>query len=198
MNAYTNINTSLTSETVEVKLKHRLAGAVIIMSLAIIILPLILDGSEQERIRITSQIPNPPKVELEEISITDVVRKIKQMEQSSKDRLPKEVVDETDYRERSDFLFDKNNLPVNWSIQIGSFESEKNAVRLRERLRSNNYRTYVLHAQSNEGGLYRVFVGPSSSKAALTQMMGQIEASHDLKGRIVRYRIEEDRELLGG
>ena len=59
-------------------------------------------------------------------------------------------------------------------------------------------KAYILHIRSNEGGLYRVFVGPSSSKAALIDMMPGIEAVLDVKGRIVRYRIEEDKYLLGG
>jgi cell division septation protein DedD len=43
-----------------------------------------------------------------------------------------------------------------------------------------------------------VFVGPSSSKETLVEMNQEIEARLKLKGRIVRYRIEEDREQLGG
>ena len=181
-----------------VKLKQRLTGAVILTSLAIIILPLLLDGSEQERAGIYSQIPEPPQIDLDKINISDVARKIEQMERASEARLPKEVVDETDYEEQPDFIFDKNNLPVNWSIQLGSFENKENAVRLRGKRRNRNYRTYILHARTNEGGMYRVFVGPSSSKATLTEMMVQIEASLALEGRIVRYSIEEDKELLGG
>ena len=182
----------------DVKLKQRLIGAVILTALAIIILPLLLDGSEQERERIHSPMPKPPQIDLDKITVSDVARKIEQMERASEARLPQELVDQTDYEEQPDFIFDKNNLPVNWSIQLGSFEYEENAVRLREKLRNRNYRTYILHARTNEGGMYRVFVGPSSSKATLTEMMVQIEASLDLEGRIVRYRIEEDKELLGG
>ena len=168
------------------------------MSLAIMFLPWVLDGSEQERLRIEAQIPEPPEIDLKEISINDVSLRIEQMAEASEAQLPKEMVDETDYSDQSDFTFDKNNLPVNWSIQVGSFESEENAVRLREKLREGNFRAYILHVRASEGGLFRVFVGPSSSKSALTEMMEQIEASLDINGRIVRYRIEDDRDLLGG
>ncbi len=182
----------------DVKLKQRLTGAVILTSLAIIVLPVLLDGSDRERIRLQAPIPEPPQIDLEDITVHDTVQKVEQIERASEARLPQEVVDETDYDSQSDFIFDRNNLPVNWSIQLGSFENRDNADRLQDMLRDRNYRSYILHAPSNAGDVYRVFVGPSSSKAVLTEMASQIEASLKLKGQIVRYKIEEDRELLGG
>ena len=182
----------------DAKLKQRLTGAVILTSLAIILLPLLLDGTEEDRARIANNIPTAPKIDLKEITVQDVKRKIEQMEKASEARLPKEVVDETDYEATPDHMLDKNHLPVNWSLQLGSFQNEENATRLRKQLRDQNYRPYILHANTNDGEIYRVFVGPSSSKETLLKMIQEIEGKLKLKGRIVRYRIEEDRELLGG
>ena len=180
------------------KLKQRLTGAIIFTSLAIILLPLLLDGTEEDRASVAANIPAPPKIDLENITVQDVMRKIEQMEKASEARLPKEVLDETSYDIATDHMLDKNQLPVNWSLQLGSFQKEDNATRLRAQLRSQNYRSYILHANANDGETYRVFVGPSSSKETLVQMNQEIEVKLKLKGRIVRYRIEEDRELLGG
>ena len=182
----------------DAKLKQRMVGAVILTSLAIILLPLLLDGTEENRVSIANTIPAPPKIDLRDITVQSVMRKIEQMEQASEARLPKEVVDETNYDAAPDHILDKNQLPVNWSLQIASFQNENNATRLRAQLRGQNYRSYILHANTNDGETYRVFVGPSSSKETLVQMNQKIEAKLKLKGRIVRYRIEEDRELLGG
>jgi len=182
----------------DAKLKQRLTGAVILTCLAIILLPLLLDGTEEERARVISDIPEPPRIELSDITVQDIERQMVQMEKASEARLPKEVVDETDYEASPDFILDKNNLPVNWSLQLGSFQNEENATRLRAQLREQNYRSYILHAKTSDGEIYRVFVGPSSSKEALAKMNAEIEQKLKLKGRIVRYRIEEDREQLGG
>lgn len=182
----------------DAKLKQRLTGAVILTSLAIILLPLLLDGTEEDRVRIATDMPAPPKIDLADITVQDVMRKIEQMEKASEARLPKEVVDETNYEFAPDYIFDKNQLPVNWSLQLGSFQKEDNATRLRAQLRGENYRSYILHANTNDGEIYRVFVGPSSSKETLVKKNLEIEAKLKLKGRIVRYRIEEDLELLGG
>ena len=182
----------------DAKLKQRLVGAVILTSLAIILLPLLLDGTEENRASIANTIPAPPKIDLRDITVQSVMRKIEQMEQASEARLPKEVVDETNYDAAPNHGLDKNGLPVNWSLQLGSFQKEDNATRLRAQLRGQSYRSYILHANTNDGETYRVFVGPSSSKETLVQMNQKIEAKLKLRGRIVRYRIEEDRELLGG
>ena len=182
----------------DAKLKQRLTGAVILTSLAIILLPLLLDGTEEDRVRIATDMPAPPKIDLADITVQDVMRTIEQMEKASEARLPKEVVDETNYEFALDYILDKNQLPVNWSLQLGSFQKEDNATRLRAQLRGENYRSYILHANTNDGEIYRVFVGPSSSKETLVKKNLEIEAKLKLKGRIVRYRIEEDLELLGG
>ena len=182
----------------DTKLKQRLTGAVILTSLAIILLPLLLDGTEEDRASIATNIPAPPEIDLEDITVEDIMWKIEQMEKASEARLPKEVEDETNYYAATDHMLDKNQLPVNWSLQLGSFRKEDNATRLRAQLRGQNYRSYILHTSTNDGETYRVFVGPSSSKETLVKMNQKIEAKLKLKGRIVRYRIEEDRELLGG
>ena len=180
------------------KLKQRLTGAVILTLLAIILLPLLLGGTEEDRASIATIIPAPPKIDLEDITVQDVIWKIEQMEKVSEARLPKEVADETNYDAAPDYILDKNQLPVNWSLQIASFQKENNATRLRAQLRGQDYRSYILHANTNDGEIYRVFVGPSSSKETLVEMNQEIEAKLKLKGRIVRYRIEDDREQLGG
>ena len=161
----------------DAKLKQRLTGAVILTSLAIILLPLLLDGTEEDRARIATDIPEPPQIDLEDITVQDVMRKIEQMEKASEARLPKEVVDETDYEAAPDYILDRNQLPVNWSLQLGSFEREDNATRLRAQLREQNYRSYILHGNTNDGEIYRVFVGPSSSKETLVEMNQELKLS---------------------
>ena len=66
------------------KLKQRLTGAIILTSLAIILLPLLLDGTEEDRASIAANIPAPPKIDLENITVQDVMRKIEQMEKPAK------------------------------------------------------------------------------------------------------------------
>ena len=64
----------------DAKLKQRLTGAVILTSLAIILLPVLLDGTQEERERVTAQLPEPPRVDLEDITVQDVRQQMAQMD----------------------------------------------------------------------------------------------------------------------
>ena len=178
------------------KLKQRLIGAVVLSCLAIILLPLLLNGTEEGRMVSVSVIPSPPKIDLSDITVNDVKRKIVEMERASEKRLPREIVDESNYEIAGAHSLDKNNLPVNWSVRLGSFEKKENAIRLRNRLRAENYRSYIYYSNTNDGEMYRVFVGPLSSKKKLAPINRELEEKFKLRGSIVRYRVEEDQELL--
>ena len=178
--------------------KKRLVGSLIFISLAIIFFPLVFDGNEKDRTRFNDEMPDPPEIRLGLQSMENVKKKIVEMERSSARKVPEEVVDENDYSKKANFRLDENNLPVNWSLQIGSFQKEQNAVGLRARLREQNFRSYILSGRSSTGDWYRVFVGPLSDRSALMEMKGEIEKTFGLKGNIVRHRVEQDADLFGG
>ncbi len=178
--------------------KKRLVGSLIFISLAIIFFPLLFDGNEIDRTRYTDEMLDRPEISLGLQSIGNVKKKISEMEKSSARRLPEELVDENDYSKKANFSLDENNLPVNWSLQIGSFQEKENAVGLRARLREQNFRSYILSGKSSTGDWYRVFVGPLSDKRVLKEMKSEIKKTFGLQGNIVRHRIEQDADLFGG
>ena len=179
-------------------MKQRLVGALILTALAIILLPLLLDGSAEDRRRIVNEIPEPPPSGMERLSVKDLRQRMERMERASAARLPREVVDEGSYDDGADFSLDRNNLPVGWSLQLGSFENKDNALGLRARLREKGYHSYILHAKTGDGETWRVLVGPMLKKAALNDLAGKIEERLKLRGRVVRYRIEDDAGQVGG
>ena len=180
------------------QLKKRLVGSLIFVSLAIVFFPLVFDGNEKDRTRYSEEMVDPPEFRLGLQSMENVKKKISDMERSSASKLPEELVDENDYSKKPNFSLDENNLPVNWSLQIGSFQKEQNAVGLRARLREQNFRSYILSGKSSTGDWYRVFVGPLSDRGALMEMKIEIKKTFGLQGNIVRHRVEQDADLFGG
>ena len=180
------------------QLKKRLVGSLIFVSLAIVFFPLVFDGNEKDRTRYIEEMVDPPEFRLGLQSMENVKKKISDMERSSASKLPEELVDENDYSKKPNFSLDENNLPVNWSLQIGSFQKEQNAVGLRARLREQNFRSYILSGKSSTGDWYRVFVGPLSDRGALMEMKTEIKKTFGLQGNIVRHRVEQDADLFGG
>lgn len=185
------------------KLKQRVTGAIVLTALAIIILPMLLDGSEEERARVIANIPEPPTVNLTRVTAADIADSMKAMEEASEAALPKPAPPADPPPEEAEapataFLLDDDDLPVSWSLQLASFQSEENARRLRASLRDAEYQSYILQAKTGQGEMYRVFVGPVLQRSQLTAMGQEIEDRFELKGQIVRYEATSDDRQLGG
>lgn len=196
----------------DVELKQRLIGAVVLMALAILIVPVFLDGDEQERARVTGKIPPRPALDLEPFTAQDLLLEMDAMEAESAARLPpiaarlppiKEQEKDTDPtgidRQDSDQLgLDANGLPLGWTLQVGSFKNEENAIRLRDRLRDGGYRVYRTAVATDSGITSRVLVGPMLLRNKLALISSEIEAEFGLQGQIVRYRVADDEDMIGG
>ena len=167
-------------------------------TVAIIILPMLLDGSAEDRARVEAAIPTPPQIDINSLTVEETRQKMTQMSEASAAKLPVLVEDPVvQVDEVENFALNDNGLPISWSLQLGSFREEANATRLRQSLRDRTHRSYILADESGDG-LYRVYVGPMVNKSKLEETQVGIEAEFELKGKIVRYRIEDDQFQLGG
>jgi len=167
-------------------------------TVAIIILPMLLDGSSEDRARVESAIPQPPEIEINSLTVEETSQKMLEMAEASKAKLP--VMEEDTavlVQDSANFSLNENGLPISWSFQLGSFREESNATRLRQTLRDKGYRSYILSSEADDK-LFRVYVGPMVNKEKLLKAQIQIEAELELSGQVVRYRIEDDRYQLGG
>ncbi len=187
--------------SMDVKLKQRLIGAVVLTALAILIVPVLLDGNEQERARVVGEIPPPPDMQVEPFTAQDLLLEMDRMEAESTARLPQKQDDDASgvARQDSDQLsLDANGLPIGWTLQVGSFENEDNAIQLQDRLREGGYRTYRTSIKTDNGITSRVLVGPMLQRKKLAEISSEIEAEFGLQGQIVRYRVEDDKDMIGG
>ncbi|HJN51281.1 MAG: SPOR domain-containing protein [Pseudomonadales bacterium] len=184
----------------DVKLKQRLIGAVVLTALAILIVPMFLDGDEQERARVTGKIPPRPDMQVEPFTAQDLLLEMDAMEAASTARLPRknDGPSDRDPQDTDQLSLDANGLPLGWTLQVGSFEKEENAIQLRDRLRDGGYRAYRTSVQTDTGVTSRVLVGPMLQRKKLALISSRIEAEFGLHGQIVRYRVEDDKDMVGG
>ncbi len=183
----------------ETKLKQRAIGAIVLTCLAIILLPMLLDGSPEDRERVLAAFPEPPMVTLTELSVEDIERRMQQGANASAAKLPKVLEDKTsDENDAEAFKLDANQLPISWSLHLGSFENADNARALRKKLRAANHRTYIIEAKTESGRTLRVLVGPMLDKNMLEQAATTIAENFGIRGRIVRYDIKDDKGQVGG
>lgn len=167
-------------------------------TVAIIILPMLLDGSSEDRARVESAIPQPPEINITSLSVEETSQKILDMADASEAKLPVMKEDTAVLpQDSANFSLNENGLPISWSLQLGSFRQESNATRLRQTLREKDYRSYILSGVADDK-LFRVYVGPMVNKDKLLKVQIEIETELKFSGQVVRYRIEDDKYQLGG
>lgn len=181
----------------ETGLKRRLVGAIVIAAVAVIFIPLILDGTEEERLAVIEEIPPAPTFDFrEQIAVSDIQAAMESRRRANAASMPQERASKDDEAESE--LLDQNGLPVGWSLQVASFRDRDNAIVLRSEIRELGHGAYVLLNRTNEGQFYQVLVGPSLDQEGLSQAGQDIADKMGLTVQIVRYRVEDDARQIGG
>lgn len=193
-------------------LKERLVGAAVIVILAVIFIPMLLDNTEKKDIVITKtnipprpeSIPEPPDenefssriVPLEqEAPVTGKV-------QAAIESIPDDsVVEEPetgtekgpDSGEAETANINTNEEPANgvglsaWVVQLGSFSSQENADSLNRRLQTAGFRAFVEPLKKDNDVSYRVRVGPELKRSDAEAIQEKLKKTMQLEGFIVQY-----------
>lgn len=170
----------------DIRLKQRIVGALVLLALAVIFLPMILNGENQQRY---VQVDPPPMPEIEAVP---VVVDEPPLVANSEDEweiepepavvMPSPVIAPEPQPPR----LDAQNLPVSWSVQVASLSSVENAQNLQNSLRSQGYSAYVRHVQ----GMHRVFVGPFIERQEAERIKQGLSQRQRLDGFVVRFKPE--------
>ena len=189
----------------EDRLKQRLIGAVVLVALGVIFIPMILSGGRDTDIpQFGSNVPPIP----------DKIAKIKTFEPEvktdSKVEIPQVVPIEHAEHEPAipkNSVIAKNSRPAEtklkkpgsdsvpremtephgWVVQVGSFSNKKNALALRDKLRKNHFTAFVERVMNNNKPLYRVRVGPETRQQDAKQLEQNLLKKMKLKGLVVKH-----------
>ncbi|MGG2400022.1 SPOR domain-containing protein [Pseudomonas sp. SH1-B] len=196
-------------------LKQRMVGALVLVALAVIFLPMLLSREDEMR-RVVVDAPEMPQApEVAEIIVqpADVVEpealpqepipledeapqvvevqeqpepvKVPAVEAKKPEPAKSEPV-ATSTQPKSDARLDANNLPISWSVQLASLSSRSGAETLQKTLRSQGYNAYLRTFE----GMNRVFVGPLIERAEAERLRDQLNRQHKLSGFVVRFQPE--------
>jgi DedD protein len=198
-------------------LKQRLVGAIAILALAAIFLPVIFDRDPIVPVDRNTQIPPAPEivsVKVDQPIPTDVVDLAPEpdaMYEPTPDNAvgavqekPVGVVDENSVVDGEPVQLDgaaveprkpaadapglnAAGVPLSWVLQVASLREQSGAERLRAQLLEKKYSAFIREAKLNNGSIYRVYVGPKLDKAALAKEKAQIDASFRLDSIILEF-----------
>ncbi len=77
--------------------------------------------------------------------------------------------------------------PKAWVVQLASFEREANARALRDRLLAKHHHAFVEPVQTSSGTIYRVRVGPEVRREAAERLRDALQRETRLKGLVVSH-----------
>ena len=186
-------------------LKERLVGAVVLVIVAVIFIPMLLDETNDEKNEITGTII-PPKPESDFssriIPLEDKVDDIKSITPIEKDMVKEEPVENIkeelppsvtaekktpDLVAKEEKLSDLNVGLSAWVVQLGSFSSEANAQALNKKLRDAGYPAFVEPMKEKNTIAYRVRVGPELKRSDAQLIRDKIKKLMKLDGIVINY-----------
>ncbi|MDC7825448.1 SPOR domain-containing protein [Pseudomonas sp. BLCC-B13] len=190
-------------------LKQRIVGALVLVALAVIFLPMLF--SREDELRQVSvdapampERPVMPQIELEPVSVPepvaeDEVPPVEPVPQTPAEAqadvappaavaqpVQPQAVAPQKVEEKAASGLDANNLPVSWSVQLASLSSRAGAEKLQQTLRSKGYNAYI----RSFDGMNRVFVGPVIERAEADRLRDQLNRQQKLNGFVVRFQPE--------
>ena len=173
-------------------LKHRLTGAIILVSVAVIFIPVILEGPDNEWAPLSHSIPEAPQMDFKaHLDVPapipapvkpTVVQKPAEPEKTaipvpeSKPELEPEPAKQVQPATES---------LSGWYVQVGSFSQELNASGLGKRLELSGYETRLQKAATKTGYAWRVMVGPGKTRGAAEKLRDRLAKDHQLKGIVI-------------
>lgn len=193
-----------------IHLKQRLVGALVLVALAAVFLPMVFEAPKKILLDRHSQVSQPPpfkKFQLVEPALrkpvavqttekNDVLASAKPVEKvesaesskSSKSK-PKTTAKKNTTNQYENPSLDAQGLPVAWVIQVASFAKKENAEKLKSELRAKSYSAYTKSIDTPQGPAVRVFVGPKLEKKKAAAVKQRLDREFKLNTMIVRFEM---------
>jgi DedD protein len=195
--------------------KQRLVGAVVLVSLAVIFIPMLLDSGEQGGMPLFgSNIPKKPDYQFQPLDIPlDPVKpiegdkpllvekaepappKVKPVVPKVKPAPEKAQQPAAAKPAKKPLVVKAEPVPENkptqdsiaWVVQVGSFSNSANAIKLRNKLRAKGFTAFVEKLEGGEGDVYRVRVGPELKREIADTLRDKLQQQMKLKGIVMGY-----------
>jgi len=198
----------------DVALKQRVVGAIVLVALAVIFLPMLLDGSGRpDRVDMSVEIPAEPDAPASRIESPsgagDTGRVAEEepgprSESGASAQRAEEAASGPDEGARGtdDVAGDQDSkretgaeaadtadsAPSAWAVQVGSFSRETNAVVLRDRLRQQGFEAFSEQAQADgDTTMWRVRVGPVPTRERAESLKAELESQRGEPALVTTY-----------
>lgn len=194
-------------------IKNRLVGVIVIFALAVIFLPMILDGSgvrreqqeivippqplvtanpefEQKIVELQAKVDTLPDLEprhVDEKSPADTIQRSGSDEGESSEPQVKQAA-EPKAESKTEAAPETKTGGDSWVLQVGSFQDRGKALAVRDKLRQSKIAAVFIEQFKKDGtASYRVRLGPFLNRDQTRVAQNKIKAKHDIDGIIMKY-----------
>lgn len=168
-------------------LKQRIIGAVVLLALAVIFLPVLFDRERLQPIDTTTKIPPEPQIKPVVIAPPVKPADVVDLAPEPKDMyVPDEAAVATEAPEPVGL--NASGSVKSWVLQVASFREEPHAKALKNKLMKDGYTAYTRKSQYKNGPVVRVYVGPKLDKDALVKVKEAIDAKYSVKSMLLEFK----------
>lgn len=173
--------------------RYRITGAIFLLALAIIVLPMLFDGDGIEKLKLSVLTQESIDVTLAEgLGPGPDMRSA----EVARENLRKEI-DADGYRVENGTKFgepvlsdDTDSLSrpaLSWAVQVASFSEEENAIGLRDRLQVDGYSSLLSRVKEQGEKRIRVAVGPMINREDAMILKTELAERYSLETLVVRF-----------
>ena len=170
-------------------LKERVIGAIVLVVVAVLVVPLFLDGTSTDAEVVSSVVTLPGQNDQESMTQTVVLNRDRTEPVPSSVPLPAEskpapVIKEPPATTNKNAVLSLNDdnksvmasesVTGMWAVQLGSFSNQENAERLAADLRKQGYAAFLSRLVTDSGALHRVRIGPQKDRESAEAVAAQL------------------------
>ncbi len=184
------------------RLKQRLVGAVVLIALAVIFIPMLLSGGREMEMPVfgsnvpdrSEEITNIKHIDIEEmqkvesrptkakiIPVAPALPEPKIVKETNSQAIVESITSKTEKETKSAI---KKTV---WAVQVGSFSKKSNALGLKEKLRKKKIHAFVERITKDNKAVYRVRVGPEISRDKAIVLKKKLHKEFNLSGLVVKH-----------
>ena len=163
-------------------LQQRIVGAIVLVTLGVIFIPALLDGSGYQSRQIQNiEISDKPEFPPLSQKVLDPVPTPLEVSRDAQQQASNKAGD-------APAKISEPDKPVQaFALQVGTFENESNAGKLRDKLKKAGYMSYIQAEDKDGKPSYRVRIGPNLQRSQLETVKDEVKKKYKIDGYIVNH-----------
>lgn len=182
-------------------LKQRLVGALVLVALGVLFVPVLFEPENRRVVDRTTQIP--PQPQLTPLVVEDPVRNdsIEAVKPAADmyELLPEpdavistpapspQTAKVSPPASPDRKVLDERGVPKAWAVQVASFNTEKRAIVLRDQLLDQDYPAFTRTLDTAKGRMTRVYVGPKINRDKAVKLKATLDKSLKVDTLVVKF-----------